>query len=90
MTQSTKLKYVPTEPEMDAALQLIQLSGDSHNDDYFEVNEEESKRGNTPETLIRRRKFRLVVDLYDETEPLSMMKMKKKKKHQHHGGFKIK
>lgn len=81
MTQSsTKLKYLLTEPEMDAALHLIQLTGDSHNDDYFEANEEESKRRNTPERLIRKRQFRLVVDLYDETESLSM-RMKKKKKH---------
>ncbi|MCD7457927.1 hypothetical protein HAX54_036581 [Datura stramonium] len=62
MVKSTKLEYMLTETEMDAALQLIQLSGDSHNDNCLE----EESRGCTPEasssittaTLIKKRKYR--------------------------------
>ncbi|VFQ88851.1 unnamed protein product [Cuscuta campestris] len=72
-----------TEPEMDAALQLIQLSGDSDSGRY--CGDEESVTDATSDEAAldarppRKRKFRSLVDLYAATDPVLMVKSNNRK-----------
>ncbi|CAH9058489.1 unnamed protein product [Cuscuta europaea] len=80
-----------TEPEMDAALQLIQLSGDSDSGRYCNnAGDEESVTADAVSDNIdldeaaleafprpRKRKFRSVVDLYQVTQPVRNKSNKK-------------
>ncbi|KAM3288959.1 hypothetical protein P3S67_022389 [Capsicum chacoense] len=80
MVKSIKVRYMPMELEMDAALQLIQLSGDSYNEEESRENTQETSSSSMATAkLIRKRKFRSVVDLYEESQPLINMMMKKNK-----------
>ncbi|KAL7119470.1 hypothetical protein ACP275_02G065500 [Erythranthe tilingii] len=98
-SRKTQMESQPTGPEMDAALQLIQLSGDSAESggggaaktveqspeesvgDSHEISSDLQKKINSikeVETLRRRkRRFRLIGDVYSITKPVIEKRGKK-------------
>ncbi|KAL1564679.1 hypothetical protein AAHA92_06990 [Salvia divinorum] len=90
-TKEIEMEFDMTEPEMDAALQLIQLSGDSgartaeqspeHSvADSNEISSSYAKLGDLDALPRKRKRFRLIDDIYSITSPAVSASGKRGKK----------